>query len=314
MHLPHFLRSQPDNTPFTAVTIPTEPVAVTVPLFQKTQSKGKHLLVTAGMDGDEYASIEAVYRLAEKYTDASFSGTLTLVPIINVPGFRDEVSFNPHDRKYPKFVSLGSASGSSSDILVHWLIATYAVHADVWMDLHGGALTEQLIPFDWYYETGQRHIDTLTETIMSKRTEQIMIYETAKPKTRKEYLARNGCAFIISEAGAQGIRSESDINYHTRFVETVMQELEMIPNLAPGRPPHPIRNTAFYTAPYSSLWYPAISAGQTVVAGQKLGHLTTYTRDKSQILHSHHSGIVLWNKIGMSATSRNTLVAIGLSH
>jgi predicted deacylase len=43
----------------------------------------KTLLITAGIDGDEYAGIEVAYRLIDG-SDRPFAGRLLIIPIVNM--------------------------------------------------------------------------------------------------------------------------------------------------------------------------------------------------------------------------------------
>ena len=47
-----------------------------------------HLLITAGVHGDEYEPMEAVRRLFSRFSAKPLRGRVTLVPIVNEPAFR----------------------------------------------------------------------------------------------------------------------------------------------------------------------------------------------------------------------------------
>lgn len=298
---------------FSSVQVDLGSLAISLPVFRRQNGAGKTLLVTAGMDGDEYASIEAAYRLAEQYHTEPFAGTLIVIPILNLPGFQEEVSFNPLDHKYPKYIQLGNAKGSPSERLMHWLLHTYAEQADAWIDLHGGALTEQLIPFAWLFETGHAAVDTVAAAILERWPAQPVVYEPVARGGRREYLARHGCTSMILEAGAQGIVSESDVQYHLRFTELVLNVLGMREGMpATSVQPRPLRHVAYATVPWEGVWYPAVSAGQTVMAGQELGMVRSFNRRHHQRVVTHHAGTVLWNKVGLYGKSGATVAAVGI--
>lgn len=109
-------------------------------------AEGPSLLITAGNDGDEYAGIAAAYRLIEEFSKLSFAGKLRIIPIVNIPGFENEMSKNPIDQKFPKYIYPGNPSGSASERLRFW-ISEFAESSDFWLDLHGGSLVESLVPF-----------------------------------------------------------------------------------------------------------------------------------------------------------------------
>ncbi|MBA2113821.1 hypothetical protein HOV93_09740 [Planctomycetes bacterium FF15] len=61
---------------------------MTVPTIAiEGECTGPSLLILAGIHGDEYEPIEAVYRLAEALDTAELTGKFVLVPIANRPAF-----------------------------------------------------------------------------------------------------------------------------------------------------------------------------------------------------------------------------------
>src|SRR5690242_19972927 len=91
-----------------------------IPVFDIAGNQpGKTVLITAGVDGDEYAGIHAAYQLEENYRHGNFSGRLVIIPIVNVERFKQECSQNPLDGKLPKNIFPGSPDGSPSEQRIH---------------------------------------------------------------------------------------------------------------------------------------------------------------------------------------------------
>ncbi|MEI8232411.1 MAG: succinylglutamate desuccinylase/aspartoacylase family protein [bacterium] len=103
------------------------------------------VLITGGIDGDEYAGIEIAKKLIASY---DLSIPITVIPIVNLAGYKNKISYNPLDGRYPKHIFPGSVFGSSSSRLMHE-VSKYAKGVDLWIDLHCGAIGETLIPFAW---------------------------------------------------------------------------------------------------------------------------------------------------------------------
>src|SRR3989338_8733641 len=121
---------------------------------------GQVLLVSAGMDGDEYASIDAAYGLIEEFSRIrDLRGTVVIIPIVNIPGFEAKRDYNPLDNKYPKLIFPGNSKGTASQRLKHWLSVNFIIKSSVWIDLHGGALGERLVPFVYLPHTGNAMLD-----------------------------------------------------------------------------------------------------------------------------------------------------------
>src|ERR1700693_1604315 len=109
---------------------------------------GPVLFVNAGVHGGEYPAIEAVIRFSKTLDPKKISGTVILMPVMNLPAFRTRTPFVcPVDNVNPNRVFPGDPSGSYSEQMTHALINEFVVHADAYIDLHGGDIPEALVPF-----------------------------------------------------------------------------------------------------------------------------------------------------------------------
>ncbi len=213
---------------------------------------GKTLLVTGGMDGDEYAGIEAAKQIADQYKAGNFSGRLIVIPIVNVAGFKNKSSQNPLDGKFPKNIYPGRSWGSSTSRLVHRLSTNFVSQADVWHDLHGGASDERLIPFVWLFETGVSEVDALTRTLIERLDTDKIVFERTGRFSKPGQLARQGKNYIMAESGELGQRDEAAIARHIAWVETTMRVLGMIDDTDT----RPTTKPTIYTKPSEAqLWW-----------------------------------------------------------
>ena len=119
------------------------------PVITVTGAKpGRVLFVNAGVHGGEYPAIEAVIRLSKTLDPKKIAGTVILMPVMNLPAFRSRTPFVcPIDNVNPNRVFPGDPSGSYSEQMTHALINEFVVHADGYIDLHGGDIPEALVPF-----------------------------------------------------------------------------------------------------------------------------------------------------------------------
>ncbi len=114
-------------------------------------SKGEgspHVLITAGVHGDEFTPIAAARELIRKLENADIRGRVTIVPIVNEPAFRlgRRVADDGLDlaRTCP-----GRADGSVTEIIAHELSAL--IHsADHYIDLHSGGVRLDIVPLVGY--------------------------------------------------------------------------------------------------------------------------------------------------------------------
>src|SRR6202140_2713706 len=111
------------------------------------RSPGPKLLVTAGVHGAEYSSIEAARRLTRLPLDG-LVGELTVLPILNIEAFwQHRPYFNPKDGKNINRVFPGKADGTPSERLAAWVVGTAMAGMSAYVDLHCGDIIEALLPF-----------------------------------------------------------------------------------------------------------------------------------------------------------------------
>src|SRR5207237_9146177 len=76
------------------------------------------------------------------------AGAVILMPVMNLTAFRTRTPFVcPIDNVNPNRVFPGDPTGSYSEQMTHALINEFVVHADAYVDLHGGDIPEALVPF-----------------------------------------------------------------------------------------------------------------------------------------------------------------------
>ncbi len=269
---------------------------------------GKTLLVTAGMDGDEYASIEAAYRLAEEFRAKSFAGRLIIVPIVNVMGFWNECSANPVDGLFPKMRLIGKQNGSSTELLMHWLSQTFAVGADCWYDAHGGAITERVNPllWTWRHKQTSSFIDALRDAQLAN----VFVDDNAGFGSSASILAKAGCAYVVGESGERGRREEVDIARHTDWMHGVMHTLGMIDEAPTVVAQEVYRHVSFIFAPAEGMWRPSAVTSMRVQKGDVIGECYGLDGKLLKIVHAPTPGVRMWWKDTMALRKGDVVCAI----
>jgi predicted deacylase len=85
---------------------------------------------------------------ADAHPPEQIKGTLLVLPILNVQGFRRRsIYVMPEDGKNLNRMFPGNPAGTTSERLAHWLVTNVYPLADAYADLHGGDLDEALAPF-----------------------------------------------------------------------------------------------------------------------------------------------------------------------
>ena len=133
--------------------------AASIPAIVVNGAKpGPVLAVVAGSHGAEYASILALQKLAEVADPSELSGTLIILPLINVPSFVQKVPhLNPVDGKNMNRFYPGRPDVTQTE-RVSWAIAKQVVEkCDYLIDLHGLDLDENLRRYSYWAPQGKTH-------------------------------------------------------------------------------------------------------------------------------------------------------------
>lgn len=267
---------------------------------------GPRLLLTAGVHGSEFCSIEAALRLTRKQPE-SLKGTLIVLPILNMAGFMGRsIYVMPQDGKNLNRVFPGKAEGTASERLAHWLVADVYPQVDAYLDLHGGDLDEALVPFSFFPNGSEASLALASAFGLS-------IAVTAGGEGYTINAAHKiGVPGIIAEVSGNGIWNENTVGEMTAGVERVMKHLGMI--AGPVRPaaqekPQVVRMWV-PPAPVSGLWYPAKELSEPVAAGESLGEIRDVFGDLLSTVSSKEDGFILYRLTSLSVNKGEALLGV----
>lgn len=274
--------------------------------FSVTVGKGMGptVLITAGMDGDEYAGIQTALTLKNDPFLLSFPGTINIVPIVNREGFLSGVSFHPADRKYPKHIFPGKKYGTASEQVIASLWHRFGGNVSLWLDLHGGAHHEHLVPFIQGYPTGIQSVDKKTISLLDALHFEHSVFDQW---SKVPLIARKGCQYVLFEAGEKGVYLKKDIETHTQWIHDSLQWLIGKRNDTPTKF---YRFIQYYKAPVDGLWQPNILP-ENVKKGMKIGTAKEFSSGKETVLLVEKDGILLWQHIGYF--SKKGMILLGVA-
>src|SRR6266487_5494137 len=205
---------------------------------------GPVLAVASGAHGSEYASILAVQRLIETVNPADVSGTLILLPLINVPSFEKITPHvNPTDNKSMNRFYPGDPNGTQTDRASFVVTKEVVEQCDHLIDLHGGDLDENLRPYSYWTVTGNQKQDEASRAMVLAFGLDHIIVSADRPKdpNASRYLentaSTRGKPSFTAEAGRSGPVDTNDATLLAQGVQNVMAHLKMTKRAAP-----PVRN------------------------------------------------------------------------
>jgi predicted deacylase len=281
---------------------------------------GPVLAVAAGAHGSEYASILAVERLIDVVSPAETSGTLVLLPIINVPSFEKITPHvNPTDNKSMNRFYPGDPNGTQTDRASFVITKEVVERCDHLIDLHGGDLDENLRPYSYWTVTGNQKQDELSRAMVLAFGLDHIIVSSDRPKDPKasRYLentaSTRGKPSFTAEAGRSGPVADNDVTVLVNGVLNVMGHLKMMQRpVTPVKSPVWIEPVLSVTAEQNGVFHPRVDRDAHVAKGAPIGIVTDYHNRKIQDIASPDAGIVLFIRALPSLKKGDTIVSIGV--
>jgi predicted deacylase len=283
-------------------------------------SPGPVLALVSGAHGTEYASIIALEKLIGLLNPAQISGTVVIVPLVNVPSFEQKVPHvNPVDGKSMNRMYPGSMSGTQTDRASFLITKQVVEQCDHLIDLHGGDLDESLRPYSYWTGTGNEKQDqTSREMVLAFGLDHIII-STDRPKDPQSsrYLENTattrGKPSITVEAGHAGTTEAEDVGALVNGCLSVMRYLKMLPGLA-AVVEHPvwIEKVVTVSSEQTGIFYPVVRRGTYVHEGMRVGYVTDYLGREGFVARAPASGIVLYICAVPSMLKGATIANIGV--
>ena len=299
---------------------------------------GPVLFVNAGVHGGEYPAVEAVIRLGKTLDPKRISGTVILMPVLNLPAFRTRTPFVcPIDNVNPNRVFPGDPRGSYSEQMTHACINEFVVHADAYVDLHGGDIPEALVPFV-ICRHGHDDVSVKSKQ-MALAFELPYVLTVSKPvqsgKGSSSYAAaaEKGVPSILAEAGGAGQMQEEAVSLLVNGVVSVMRHLGMIEdakfeshiaNSETNSKPKPKKTARSAVATTvltkfewvytknAGMWYPKVAQGDSVREGEQIGTVGDLFGNTLEEIVSPVNGVVLFLTISPSVLENGLLMGIGV--
>jgi predicted deacylase len=275
----HQIIGQSGNLTWGCLRFPSlEPEDTAFPYFEiRAMRAGPRLAIIAGMHPNEVSSMEAALRLKDAFADHLECGSVTILPLLNMPGlYRRSEFVCPIDGKNINFCFPGRADGSYSERLAYLLVNQWSVGAEVVVDLHGGDLREDVAKFVMCQMTGNDIFDAHTRRLARCFDADIVVEfeanQTVNAGRATNELPRLGRYAVMSEAGCNGILSEECVAFHTGGVLNIARELGLIagPHVSGNRARRVLRRFEKITAPVEGRFYREVEVNEQVSLGQRL--------------------------------------------
>jgi len=265
------------------------------------EKRGPVLALVSGAHGTEYTSILAIEKLIHLLDPAQISGTVVLVPLVNVQSFEQKVPHvNPVDNKSMNRFYPGKADGTQTERASFLITRQVVDRCDYLIDYHGGDLDESLRPYAYWSPTGRQAQDQISKKmVLAFGLDHIIIWrdrptDPAATRYLDNTSTARGKPSIVVEAGYAGTVEADDVALLVDGTFSTMRALKMLPG-----DPRPIENPVWLDRVVDVLsdgpgiWYPLVKRGTYVQEGMKIGVVTDYFGKLVLEARAPVSGVIL---------------------
>jgi predicted deacylase len=280
---------------------------------------GPVVAFVAGSHGTEYASIIAMQRLIPRIDPRRLTGTVIVVPIINIPSWEMMTPhLNPIDRKGMNGGYPGDTTGTQTQRALAVMTREVVAPANVVVDLHGGDLDEDLRPYSYWFRGGRAAQDSAGRKLaLAFGLDHIIVTDvnpaapTAGRSLSGQSLVR-GKTVLVAEAGRSGVVAPQDVAALVNGSLNVLGSLGMLDRAA--RPvQHPVWLAgagARVAADSGGVFFATVGRDAKVKKGQAIGYTTDYLGGNRRDIRAPIDGLVTFIRGVPSMWPRATLVNI----
>ncbi len=243
-------------------------------ILVRGSSPGPTLLVSAGVHGDEYEGVRAIFETCEALDPSALCGSFLAVPIVNYPAHRAISRTHPVDggnlaRAFP-----GRPDGSPSERLAWAFDTTFLALADFYLDLHSGGVRfamPSMAGFEAADPRGRAAAEAFGAPV-------IWGHPVIEPGRTISAARARGIPFLYTEARGAGRIHPDDLLMMRRGIGNLLRHLKMLEG-QPEIPAPPLRLQGIgntddgVVATADGFWMPSVNLLEPVRSGQPLGQI-----------------------------------------
>ncbi|TWU46977.1 succinylglutamate desuccinylase/aspartoacylase family protein [Rubripirellula reticaptiva] len=262
---------------------------VAIPIrVRRGLESGPTVFVTAALHGDELNGTGAIRSMLSDDSWELRSGTLLMVPVLNVLGFERHSRYLP-DRRDLNRCFPGNSTGSMASRLAKVIFDSIVPRCDFGIDLHTAAVRRTNFP-NARADLDNDACRNLAETFGSG----IILHGKGPKGSFRRSATDAGCPTIVVEGGEVWKVESAVAECMLRGVFNVLKMLKMMD----GEPDIPnrqavIRETKWIRAERGGFMSMHVAAGDSVVKGQAIASNSNLLTEDQNRLESPFSGIVL---------------------
>ncbi|MBY0507905.1 MAG: succinylglutamate desuccinylase/aspartoacylase family protein [Bryobacteraceae bacterium] len=262
-------------------------------LLARGATPGPVLVASAGVHGDEYEGVRAIFEVFDELDPLRMSGDLLAVPVVNAPAFWHSTRLSPVDGANLARVFPGKPAGTLSERLAHGFAQAIIARASLYLDLHSGGIAFGMPAMVGYAAQDPRG----RAAAEAFGADVIWGHPHLDPGRTISFAASLNIPWLYTEARGAGRIHPDDLAMMKRGIVNLLHHLRVLP----GPPtPAPIQhrlwgdgNTdAGVQAGQSGFLMKCVRVLQRVTAGQCLGRLVDLEGRVLEAYHAPANGLV----------------------
>ncbi len=249
---------------------------------------GPVLMINAAIHGDELNGVEVVRQMINAIDPARMSGTLIMVPVVNVFGFIQKSRYLP-DRRDLNRCFPGSEKGSLASRLAFTFFNEVALKCDYIIDIHTGAIHRTNLP-QIRADLSKPETKRLAEAFGTP----VLVDSPLRGGSLRSEAEKNGITVITYEAGEALKFDPVAISAGLNGIRRVMQAIGMTRKHRRKTPTSVVtRSTTWIRADHDGILRTLVSLGDRVEKNQTLGFINSPLGHIEVEIQANKSGIVI---------------------
>jgi len=279
--------------------------------------EGPTVLIDGGIHNAEYVGIEAATRLAAQLEPQDIAGTLIIIHLVNVNGFKARtISVCAEDGKNLNRVFPGSPDGTYADKLAYFMEKEIFSKIDYYIDLHCGDWFEDLVPY--IYAVGNAPEETVRKAEEMALVADVPYYVQSESGKGGAYnwAGSLGIPSVLLERGRMGQWDDHEVKDSCRDVRNILLKLGVLDTKRFGRPlqrtiPRKLHHIHYINAHVEGCWFPEKKAGDVVQAGELLGVIRDYFGNIVEEIRAPEDVIIIYQTVSYSLPLNTPLITYG---
>ncbi|HSG30808.1 MAG TPA: succinylglutamate desuccinylase/aspartoacylase family protein [Thermodesulfobacteriota bacterium] len=267
--------------------LPTHTV-IDLPVYiRRSQTDGPVLLITAGLHGDELNGVEIIRRFILSEDSIPTTGTLVILPIVNVYGFLNNSRTMPDGRDLNRSFP-GTKEGSLAGRIAYTLMNVVLPHVDYGVDFHTGAVNKNYPQIRCTFDI-PKNLE-----LANAFSPAFIINSKLRDGSFRRAAQKEGKSILVFEGGESLRFDEVTIKEGIDGIKRLMSYLGMNNSVfISNRETQVIKQSSWTRATHSGLYRPLVDYGDVVKKKQVIATITDPYGETEYKLKSRLNGYVL---------------------